>query len=146
MITITSPALCLSLPDRFQEGHALTLAEARVLNQIFASRMRNYVVSWLDKGLDPGVCQANLEGFAQTYEFTVNKPDEIGDPITCEALRIAREIVVKRLASQGLDLDSTMIDRHSAQVAALPKVRARAEEIVQIRTRAAHETLAKVCA
>lgn len=141
MITASTPALSVSLPDRFMPNQALTAPEALALGKIFHQRLRAFLNAWLLKGMSPNEAQLNLDALAQSYEFTPRPAQEFSDPITIEALRIARELVTKRLASQGIDLDDEALARHSAQVAQLAPVRKRAEEIVTIRQKTAQSVL-----
>ena len=142
MITVATPRLCVSLPDRFAPGDELTAPEAEALERIFRLRLRSFVLSWLEKrNMTPEQVQINLPEFCATYEFTSRAPQEIGDPIAQEALRIAKELVLKELATKGIDLDDEALVRHATQVARLAPVQKRAEEIVALRQKSAQEAL-----
>jgi hypothetical protein len=142
MIVVTSPSLCLQLPDVFEAGHRCTEAEARALERLLLYRLRYFVTSWLQKGMEPSEAQLHLTEFVKTYEFT-SRPGEALEPIQVEALRISKEIVTAHLAKKGIEVEEEQLLRHAGEVAKLPQVQARAQEIISLRKAAARETLSR---
>lgn len=140
MIAISTPKLSVTFPDRIKPGTPLTTTEAQCLNRILTARMRHYVRKWLDSGISPQEAQAQLLGFAQVHEFN-EKLDENLDPQTLEARRIAREMVIAKLAKEGLAAREETLEVHIAAVSKLPQVIERAKQILEARRLAAREAL-----
>ncbi len=62
MITVATPRLCVSLPDRFAPGDELTAPEVEALERIFRLRLRQSL--WLEKrNMTPEQVQINLPEF-----------------------------------------------------------------------------------
>lgn len=142
MITVSTPKLSVSFPDRIKPGVPLSTQEAICLNRILTARMRHYVTQWLAKGISPEEAQDQLSDLVKTHEFS-EKIDEIYDPQTLEARRIAREMVVAKLNKEGLIAQETTLELHVKVVSALPQVVERAKQIIEARRKAAREALGR---
>ena len=57
----------------------LTSDDAQILQEIFTSRMRYYVVKWLAEDVSPGQIQQDLWRLATEYQFEL-KPEPESDP------------------------------------------------------------------
>jgi hypothetical protein len=143
MIVVTSPHLCLQLPDVFEAGHSCTETEARALERLLLFRLKYFVTSWLQKGMPPAEAQLHLTEFVKTYEFTSRPPNEALEPIQIEALRISKEIVTAHLAKKGIEVEEEQLIRHAAEVAKLPQIQTRAQAIISLRKRAARDILGR---
>ena len=138
MIVATTPALSVSLPDRFHPGQVLRSAEAAALQAILTSRIKSQAQYWLKKGLDPAEVARELELFALTPMLALELKFDV-DPVDLEAQRIARALVLKRIPAD--EWDDKELAPHILFIASNPAVRRRAEEIVQARQKAVREAL-----
>ena len=142
MIAVSTPQLSATFPDRIKPSVPLTTPEASCLNRILTARMRHYVNKWLEKGISPQEAQVQLIDFALSHEFS-EKIDEGHDPQTLEARRIAREMVIAKLAKEGLIAQEATLELHIQVVAGLPQVIERAKQILDARRKAAREALGR---
>jgi hypothetical protein len=142
MIAVSTPQLSVTFPDRIKPTVPLTAAEASCLNRIFIARMRYYVNRWLEKGISPEEAQTQLTALKSSHEFS-EKLDDGHDPLTLEARRIAREMVIKKLNSEGLVAQESTLELHIKVVSALPQVVERAKQILDARRKAAREALGR---
>ncbi len=149
------------LPDRYAEGHAVTAAEAAVLNQqmaeLLSHRIRNGAFEAVTVGTAPTPEQvAEAEKFlaeeAGKFEFGSTRgsgtPRIVLDPVGKEAKRIADALVRKALVKAGKILlkkeaEATDASHYTyeqfqakvAETAARPEVIADAQRIVKLQSK-----------
>lgn len=110
VMDITISGVELQLDTRFDEGHVLTAAEAKQLNQVYAENIgnnfRNRVKELSDGGKTVDEIQAELDAYADKYEFGSRRSGggkRVGDPI----LREMRALAKKALAAFVKDKHGT---------------------------------------
>lgn len=106
-ITIQGVVVAVSAP--YAEGHQITAAEAKALNQVRAENIRNNMAKKVKKaaegGADAKAIQALVDQYDAEYEFTLASVGGGGktlDPLTKEARSIARAYISKLLKEQGI--------------------------------------------
>jgi hypothetical protein len=146
VITVSTPELSVFFPDRITPLKPLTEPEADCLNRILTARMRHYVRKWLEKGIPKEEIQIQLIDFSGSHEFA-EKIEETYDPLTLEARRIAREMVIEKLAKEGLMVQEQTLDIHIRAILDSkhigPKIMERAKEILNVRRQAARDALGR---
>ncbi len=95
----------------YAEGHILTAAEARALNQVRSENIGNNVREKLKELLDAGDTAAATTLVAERdAEYVFNMSSGSGavkrDPIETEARKIARDLIKESLAASGRKLST----------------------------------------
>lgn len=114
MEQITIAGHTFNVPVRYQEGHELTAGEASALNQTYHENLRNNFAKKVKDAtdaakaagqttLDIGPLQAELDSYAESYEFGVRSGGGgvSRDPVMSEAIRIAKKQIGELLKKQG---------------------------------------------
>jgi hypothetical protein len=100
-ISISGEAFEVSAP--YAEGHTLTAAEAKVLNQTRAENIGNNFRTAVKKALEEGKMtevRAAIAEYDARYEFSMTQARTPIDPIEAEAIKIAKEVVKARIAEK----------------------------------------------
>lgn len=100
-ISISGESFNVSAP--YAEGHILTAAEAKVLNQTRAENIGNSFRSAVKKALEDGNLDAVRQQIAEydaAYQFSMSVARQPIDPIEAEAIKIAKEVVKARIAEK----------------------------------------------
>ena len=106
--TINGVAFEISQP--YAEGHVITEAEARVLNQTRSENIGNNLRAKLKEMADAGASEAELQALVAEkdaeYVFTLSnaRASRQLDPYEKEASKIARELLKDHLAQTGRKL------------------------------------------
>lgn len=106
VITIQGEKFEVSAP--YAEGHVLTAAEARQLNQTRAEGVSNNVRKRVAELLEAGnaaEAQAIVAEYDAKYSFSIpgagGRTARVVDPVEREALKLAREYVKAQVAAKG---------------------------------------------
>ena len=106
---ITIAGKPFDVPHRYEEGHQLTAAEAKALNQIFWENLRNNFQVRVNSAIKVGAfdhkfLQDQLNEYARTYEFGSRaRRGTFKDPFMDQAAKVAREKVHGDLRRDGID-------------------------------------------
>jgi hypothetical protein len=126
-IVIAGVTVTVSTP--YAEGHALTAAEAKALNQTrcenISNAMRKRLNDMAVEGVIPAdAAQAAVAEYDAAYEFTLSGAGGGGrrptDPLEKECFAIARAEVTRQIKAQGLkvkDVDPEVIEVNVAAFA-----------------------------
>lgn len=136
------------LPVRFAAGDTIGPAAAALLCDIQHRRVKARLRYLLDRGeIAPHELQAKAEELCcqeLTVQSTFADDDDNADPILDEALIIARELIVSRMAKEGI-LPPKGLDNHArALVEAVPEIQERARLRVEARYAAANSALTDI--
>lgn len=137
-ITIAGLLFPVTLP--YAEGHALTEAEAKQLNQVRAENVRNNTATAVKKlAVDPeakvleftaealAAAQALVAKYDTEYVFTIGGAGarRVTDPLEKECLSIARAHVTASIKASGKkvkDFDEAKIEAKVEELAAHPDI------------------------
>jgi hypothetical protein len=142
MPTVYINNLAVVLPSRFAADDVIGENAASVLQDIQLRRIKSKLRWLLAKGdLNPDGVQAKAEELL-THELvpygTLDDSDD-DDPVLVEALAMAREIIISRMAQEGLP-PPRGIDIHAkALVDGAPQILERARLRIEARYKAANE-------
>ena len=155
---ITIQGIEFEVPQPYTEGHVVTAGEASALNQTLAENLRNNFAPKVKaaaaeyrktnnlaedaevapSNLDSDALQADLDKYAETYEFGVRTAGGTRtpmDPVGREAHRIATERVVAALKKNNIKLNSVSKEKMSelvtSTVAKYPDITAEAKRRVE---------------
>jgi hypothetical protein len=142
-IVIQGVSVEVSTP--YAEGHTVTVAEAKALNQVRAENIRNNMASKVKEieGDAEELSQEQLDQIAQLvsqydaeYEFTMASAGggRTTDPLEAEAKRIAKQLVSNAARNQGLklkDIPQEKLDAKIAEVMELPEVQKAAADALK---------------
>jgi hypothetical protein len=141
MPTIFTCGFAISLPTRFAPGDAIDATAAAVLNDIQRRRVTARLRYMLQKGdITEDALQAKaLELYSQELVpySTLDDDDNVSDPIMDEALAIARELIVTRMAQEGLPPPKNLDLHAKALVDGRPDLQEQARQRVEAKYRAA---------
>lgn len=126
----------------FGEGHPCTANEASVLNQILRENVRNNNATAVQKALDAGTeeveIQTSLDDYVRTYAFGQRRGGggRSLSPVERESMNIARELVRAAIKAKGIKL----ADVTSAKITSLaqdaiqknPSITEQAEQRVKL--------------
>ena len=145
MPTIFTNGLAISLPIRFAEGDVIDATAAAVLNDIQRRRVTARLRYMLQKGdLSKDDLQAKaLELYSQELVpyATLDDEDNVSDPIMDEALTIARELIVTRMAQEGLPPPKGLDLHAKALVDGMPDLQEQARKRVEAKYQAAQAVI-----
>lgn len=104
--TITIAGSQFDVHTPYAEGHTLTAAEARALNQVRCENIRNNcakVVKNEDGSRDAAAIAKHVSDYDANYDFSVQAagPRRVVDPLEKECLRLAKDVVKSKLAKAG---------------------------------------------
>lgn len=145
MPTVFIANLAVILPSRFAVGSIADEIAAKVLNDIHLRRVKAKL-RWL---LSRGEINANelqtraLElNEAELVPYaTLDDDDSEADPIFIEALSMAREIIVSRMAQEGLPPPKGLDLHAKALVDAMPEIQEKARLRIEARYNAANAAI-----
>lgn len=155
---ITVAGVVLTVPAPFVAGHVLRENEAAVLNQTYAENLRNNFASVVKKAheeaakngtvVDTSALQAEFDAYVENYDFGVRRagaPRASVDPVTREALNIARQLIRDSLKKQGKkvsDVSKEKIEElANAALEKYPSIREKAQKIVAAKSEVGLESL-----
>ena len=143
MKTIVIQGVSVEVAQPYTEGHAITAAEAKALNQVRAENIRNNMASKVKeiKGEAEELSQdqlsaigAAVSAYDAEYVFSMASAGGGGrttDPLEAEAKAIAKQLVSNAVRAKGLklkDYPKEAFDAKVAEVMELPDVQAAAKE------------------
>jgi hypothetical protein len=135
----------------YLEGHPITAAEAKVLNQTRAENIGNNFREDVKKALADGTLEAvtaAIAAYDAEYQFTVSRVSRTPiDPIEAEAFKIAKEVVKQKLADKGIKVKDYIENETNAAKydAALEKIAAQDDTLKLAKQRvAARKKVAEV--
>lgn len=143
MKTIVIQGVSVEVSQPYAEGHTVTAAEAKALNQVRAENLRNNLAAKVKeiKGDAEELSQEQLSQIAATvaeydkaYEFSMASAgggSRTTDPLEAEAKAIARQLVSNAVRKSGIKLKDYPKDKFDAKVAEvmeLPEVQSAAKE------------------
>ena len=155
--TIVIQGVQVQVAQPYAEGHTVTAAEAKALNQVRAENIRNNCAKQIAaiKGDAEELTAEQLSEISTLvseydagYEFTLASVGGGGrttDPIEKEAKSIARQLVADALRKQGRkvkDVDAEQLAAKVAEVAEMPEVQKLAKERVKNKQKLAEATSA----
>jgi hypothetical protein len=118
----------VSVPEPFAEGHSVSVAEANVLNQVFAENLRNNIATKIKAAAEAGEplsdeqVQELFTEYATQYEFGIRSVAEPVDPVEKEARSLARTAVNAALRKQNIKVSDLEDGKHDELIdAALDK-------------------------
>lgn len=130
-----------TIPCPFEEGHVCTANEAKALNQLLKENVRNNFASKI-KPDAPIPSQEEFDAYVAGYEFGIRSITST-DPVMKEMIKIAEGLVMKSLEKAGVSkkaLGADAFNKKVDEVLANPdyeaKIRAKAEQIVEIKASA----------
>ena len=103
---ITIQGVDFTIATRYAEGHTLTANEAAALNQMRAENIANNFRSKIKAAieandLDVDALQAELDAYADTYEFGLRRTATPKDPVAAKALSLAKAAIRAAIQAQG---------------------------------------------
>ena len=147
MPTVFIANMAITLPSRFAPGDIATEAAADMLNYVQLTRIKSRLRYMLAQGhvLADGL-QAKAAELAEQelvpYALT-DDDEDANDPVLQEALAIARELIITRMAQQGLPPPKGLDLHAKALVDGQPALQDRARARVEARYRAAASAIAE---
>lgn len=156
-ITIASRTFAVLQP--YAEGHVVTAAEAKALNQVRAENIRNNTASKVKAAIEGTQKEgeptaANIDSYVADYDasyvFTlasVGGGKRAVDPVEVEALRIARVVLTEALRAKGIAYAKVPEDKRNeklAEIASRDAIVKEAKKRVASRQKAAEEALGEV--
>ena len=145
MPTVFVANLAVILPSRFASGGVIGETPAQLLNEIQHKRVKVRLRYLLERGELAGhEAQAKADELMRADLAPYLMPDDgdTPDPVMEEALAIAKELIVGRMAKEGL-LPPRGLDNHAkALVGAMPEIQERARLRIEERYRAATQVIA----
>ena len=147
--TKTIAGVPFEISQPYEAGHALTEAEAKVLNQTrsenIGNNCRKKVVELIEAD-DAKGAQAHVAQYDKEYEFTlaVVGASRKLDPVEKEARAIARESIKAKLAAEGRklkDIDKERLAEVIAEVSERDAVVKEAKKRVAARNKASEDLL-----
>lgn len=145
MPTVFIAGLAIPLSSRFAPGQAMSENAASVLNVIQRQRIVARLRYLVAKGdISPAELQAKAEELSrldlQPYS-TSDDDDSENDPVYVEALAMARELIVGRMAQEGLPPPKGIDTHAKALVDAMPQLQEKARLRIEARYRAANSAI-----
>lgn len=141
MPTVFIANMAVALPSRFATGDTMDEVAAEVLNDIQHRRIKAKLRYLLTRGeIDANDIQqkANELSSADLVPYSTSEDDDTdSDPIFLEAMSMAREIIVSRMAKEGIPPPRGLDIHAKALVDAMPALQERARLRIEARFRAA---------
>jgi hypothetical protein len=144
MPTVFIDNRAITLPSRFKVGDECSYNSARVLNEVQIRRIKARLRWLLSKGDINGdeIQKRALELSEQElvpYATLDDTDDE--DPILVEALNIARELIVSRMAQEGLPPPKGLDIHAKALVDGMPELQEKARLRIEAKYKAASQAI-----
>ena len=128
----------------WSEGDLLDEIGAIMLNDIQHKRVKAKLRYLLQRGeIDANSLQAKADELMSQELSIISTDDDEDDPIIIEAIEIAKELINKRMAAEGLPPPKGIELHAKALVEGVPEISERARLRVEARYRAASETLSE---
>jgi hypothetical protein len=110
--------IVVNVAQPYAEGHVLSALEAEKLNHVLADNIRTSLMSKLKRleDVDAEKVGAEFQSYADSYSFVVRSPKATVDPVTKEAMKIAKEQVLAAIRSKGGDPKDYSAERISEYV------------------------------
>ena len=148
MPTVFIANLAVQLPLRFAAGDTLDETSASVLNDIQLKRLKARLRHALAKGdINPSEVQdkalALMDAELVPYN-TLDDDDTDNDPVLSEALAMARELIVSRMAQEGLPPPKGLDVHAKALVDAMPQLQEKARLRLEARYNAANRAMEEI--
>lgn len=144
MPTVYINNLAVVLPSRFAAGDIATDIAAQVLHEVQLRRIKaklRYLLAKGDINLDGLQDKAIELNEAELVPYGTLDDDDDSDPVLVEALAMARELIISRMAQEGLPPPKG-IDAHAkALVDGAPAIQERARLRIEARYRAANAAI-----
>lgn len=148
MPTVFIANLAVVLPVRFASGDTLEDNAASVLNEIHLRRIKARLRYLLSRGeIDGNEIQAKaleLSNSEMLPYLTSDDDDTESDPVYVEAISMARELIVSRMAQEGLPPPRGLDLHAKALVDGMPELQEKARLRVEARYKAAAEAISGV--
>lgn len=144
MTTVFIGTIAVQLPSRFTTGDTLDEIAAQVLNEVQLKRIKSrlrYMHSRGDVNADGLQDMAQALSEAELAPYAMLDDDDDIDPVMEEALAIARELIVARMAQESLPPPKGLDAHAKALVDGQPKIQEQARLRVEARFRAAEQLL-----
>ena len=148
MPTVFIANLAVILPIRFVAGDIIEDIPAKLLNEIQHSRVKARLRYLLAKGeIDTNelqtkaneLCEAELVPYATQDD---DEPDN--DPVYAEAMSMARELIVSRMAQENLPPPKGLDLHAKALVDGMPELQEKARLRIEARYRAASAAISEI--
>jgi hypothetical protein len=146
--TVFIDNLAVVLPSRFAEGDDIGEIAAKVLNDIHLRRIKAKLRWLLSRG-EINVNEIQTKAIelndAELLPYaTLDDDDSEADPIFMEAMSMARELIVGRMAKEGLPPPKGLDAHAKALVDGMPEIQERARLRIEARYNAARAAIAEV--
>lgn len=148
MSTVFIANLAVILPIRFSTGGELDEIASQVLNEIQLKRIKSRLRYLLQRGdIDTNELQSKALELSELdlVPYAMQDDDETeGDPIFLEAMSMARDLIVSRMAQEGLPPPKGLDLHAKALVDGMPELQEKARLRIEARYRAASEAIAEI--
>lgn len=143
----------------YSEGHTLTAAEAKALNQVRSENIGNNLREKIKELIEAGntaEAEAQVAAYDGEYTFAMGGGERVvKDPIEREAMKIAKEQVKLALAKKGRKISDVpegstedewkaKLEENYEKVAAMPEVLAAAKKAVDAKRKQADNLAAAI--
>ena len=150
--TILIQGEAFEVTEPYNEGHTITLVEARVLNQVRAENIRNNNRKKVQAAIEAGTVDAVRQEVAEyDKNYTFSTPGEgvkrTLDPIEREARRMARDQIRAKLAESGKkfkDVDPESLENAIEQLSTRDDFVQAAKKVVNARSKFASPDLSDI--
>lgn len=138
------PPFALNLPSRFAAGDLLDETFAEFLNQLQLKRVRSKLRHMYGRG---EISDENAQAIANALckqplaAHISSSDDDLPDPIGDEALAIARDLIISRMAHEGLPPPRGLDNHAKVLLEARPEILERARKRVEARFVAAAQAM-----
>jgi hypothetical protein len=142
-----------TIPARYQAGHPLTEGEAQALNQLMTENIRNNVSGWVRKAARDHITitaeihealQTQIHAYALEYQFQPRNRRPTVSAVDAALDDLANTQAETEGNASGYAPDSPEVRLRYRQLLSDPKLKARAREIVQERSKIAAITLTEI--
>ena len=125
---VTIQGHLFNVEDRYSEGHELSENEAAALNQTLHENFRNNFAKKVEEKLNGRESleedeitelQAELDDYAESYEFGIRGGGAVRDPVMSEAMRLMRDKITKHMKAKGVkrkDVDAKEITEQARKL------------------------------
>ena len=148
MPTVFIANCAVALPQRFAAGDIINEVAAQVLCNIQLLRIKERLRRQFAKG---DISIVELQSRANAYAeqdlvpyATLDDEDAENDPILCEALAIASDLIIRRMAAEGLPPPKGLDTHARALVDAMPELQEKARLRIEARYRAANAVIEEI--
>jgi hypothetical protein len=136
--------IAIDLPSRFSPGDILDDDSAAVLQHEFIKRLGAQIRWRLSRGeITPNNLLSEALSMAHSFEFSWT-PNDDDDPLTDEAMIIAKDLIIQQLAADGITIFPNL-DNHARTLAQnSPELRKQALTRIETRYRIGEEAIRKL--